>query len=78
MSKKEVNVTDILDEVIGITNPSKEDLEKQIEQDKINYLVWQCGVAIKELQSAVDELNKSKEASWVIVNVILKNPKQKL
>ena len=78
MSKKEVNVTDILDEVIGITNPSKEDLEQQIEQDKINYLVWQCGVAIKELQSAVDELNKSKEASWVIVNVILKNPKQKL
>jgi hypothetical protein len=30
MSRKEVNVTDILDEVIGITNPSKEDLEKQI------------------------------------------------
>jgi len=64
MSKKEVNVTDILDEVIGITNPSKEDLEKQIEQDKINYLVWQCGVAIKELQTAVDNITKSKEASW--------------
>ena len=64
MSKKEVNVTDILDEVIGITNPSKEDLEKQIEQDRINYAVWQCGVAIKELQEAVDELAKStKEAS---------------
>ena len=59
MSKKEVNVTDILDEVIGITNPSKEDLEQQIEQDKINYLVWQCGVAIKELQSAVDDITKS-------------------
>ena len=57
MSKKEVNVTDILDEVIGITNPSKEDLEKQIEQDKINYLV-------KELQTAVDDITKSKEASW--------------
>jgi len=65
MSKKEVNVTDILDEVIGITNPSKEDLEQQIEQDKINYLVWQCGVAIKELQTAVDDIVKSKEASWV-------------
>ena len=65
MSKKEVNVTDILDEVISITNPSKEDLEKQIEQDKINYLVWQCGVAIKELQTAVDDITKSKEASWV-------------
>ena len=63
MSKKEVNVTDILDEVIGITNPSKEDLEQQIEQDKINYLVWQCGVAIKELQTAVDDIVKSKEAS---------------
>jgi len=49
MSKKEVNVTDIIDEIISYTNPSKEDLEKQIEQDKINYLVWQCGVAIKEL-----------------------------
>ena len=31
MSKKEVNVTDILDEVIGITNTYKEDLEQQIE-----------------------------------------------
>ena len=63
MSKKEINVTDIIDEIISYTNPSKEDLEKQIEQDKINYLVLQCGVAIKELQAAVDELNKSKEAS---------------
>jgi len=65
MSKKEVNVTDIIDEIISYTNPSKEDLEKQIEQDKINYLVWQCGVAIKELQTAVDDITKSKEASWV-------------
>ena len=63
MSKKEVNVTDIIDEIISYTNPSKEDLEKQIEQDKINYLVWQCGVAIKELQTAVDNITKSKEAS---------------
>jgi len=63
MSKKEVNVTDIIDEIISYTNPSKEDLEKQIEQDKINYLVWQCGVAIKELQTAVDDITKSKEAS---------------
>lgn len=56
MSKKEVTITDIIDEVVSYTNPSKEDLEKQIEQDKINYLVWQCGVAIKELQEAVDKL----------------------
>ena len=66
MSKKEVNVTEIIDEIISYTNPSKEDLEKQIEQDKINYLVWQCGVAIKELQSIVDDLSKvtvDKEAS---------------
>jgi len=72
MSKKEVNVTEIIDEIISYTNPSKEDLEKQIEQDKINYLVWQCGVAIKELQSAVDELYKSKEASWVQINILKK------
>ncbi len=72
MSKKEINVTDIIDEIISYTNPSKEDLEKQIEQDKINYLVWQCGVAIKELQSAVDELYKSKEASWVQINILKK------
>jgi len=72
MSKKEINVTDIIDEIISYTNPSKEDLEKQIEQDKINYLVWQCGVAIKELQAAVDELNKSKEASWVQINILKK------
>jgi len=63
MSKKEVTITDIIDEVVSYTNPSKEDLEKQIEQDKINYLVWQCGVAIKELQTAVDDITKSKEAS---------------
>ena len=64
MSKKEVTITDIIDEVVSYTNPSKEDLEKQIEQDKINYLVWQCGVAIKELQSAVDKLAvQDKEAS---------------
>tara|TARA_R110000796_G_scaffold51800_2_gene122216 strand:+ start:2083 stop:2277 length:195 start_codon:yes stop_codon:yes gene_type:complete len=64
MSKKEVTISDIIDEVVSYTNPSKEDLEKQIEQDKINYLVWQCGVAIKELQSAVDKLAvQDKEAS---------------
>ena len=66
MSKKEVTITDIIDEVVSYTNPSKEDLEKQIEQDKLNYLVWQCGVAIKELQEAVDKLAvQDQEASWV-------------
>ena len=65
MEKPKLDVTAIMDEVISYTNPSKEDLEKQIEQDKINYLVWQCGVAIKELQSAVDDITKSKEASWI-------------
>ena len=74
MSKPKSNVNELIDEimtdVISYTNPSKEDLEKQIEEDKINYLVWQCGVAIKELQSAVDELSKDKdqEASWVKQN----------
>tara|TARA_R110000796_G_C14535938_1_gene432403 strand:+ start:615 stop:824 length:210 start_codon:yes stop_codon:yes gene_type:complete len=65
MSKPKSNVNKLIDEimtdVISYTNPSKEDLEKQIEEDKINYLVWQCGVAIKELQSAVDELSKDKD-----------------
>tara|TARA_R110002167_G_scaffold246963_1_gene452536 strand:+ start:640 stop:849 length:210 start_codon:yes stop_codon:yes gene_type:complete len=65
MSKPKSNVNELIDEimtdVISYTNPSKEDLEKQIEEDKINYLVWQCGVAIKELQSAVDELSKDKD-----------------
>ena len=66
MSKKEMTVNDILDEVISYTNPSKEDHDKRIQQDKINYHLWQCGVAINELQSAVDELTKDKdqEASW--------------
>ena len=49
--------------IVNSVDHRVKEIEKQIEQDKINYLVWQCGVAIKELQSAVDELYKSKEAS---------------
>ena len=46
-----------------LTQPkSQEDLEKQIQADKINYLVWSLGVAVKELQAEVDKLNK-REAS---------------
>tara|TARA_R100000781_G_C4054942_1_gene119019 strand:+ start:461 stop:664 length:204 start_codon:yes stop_codon:yes gene_type:complete len=58
---KKVNVPNIIDEIVGYMNPSKEDLEKQIEQDKVNYAIWQCGVAIKELQSVVDQLTESKK-----------------
>ena len=46
MSKKTI-VSDIIDEIISLTTPkSKEEIEQQIMQDKINYLVWQVGVAV--------------------------------
>jgi len=40
--------------------------EQQQKQDRLNIAIWQCGVAIKELQSIVDDLSKldvDKEAS---------------
>ena len=68
MEKPKLDVTAIMDEVISYTNPSKEDYEQQQKQDRLNIAIWQCGVAIKELQSIVDDLSKvtvDKEASWV-------------
>ena len=66
MVKRKQTVSDIIDEIISYTTPkSKEDLEKQIERDKINYLIWQVGVAVKELQAEVDRLEEeSRRASW--------------
>ena len=64
MTKKTI-VSDIIDEIISLTTPkSKEEIEQQIMQDKINYLVWQVGVAVKDLQAEVDKLKqKDREAS---------------
>ena len=64
MSKKTI-VSDIIDEIISLTTQkSKEEIEQQIMQDKINYLVWQVGVAVKDLQAEVDKLKqKDREAS---------------
>tara|TARA_R100000458_G_C8219103_1_gene204033 strand:- start:291 stop:485 length:195 start_codon:yes stop_codon:yes gene_type:complete len=63
MTKKKI-VSDIIDEIISLTTPkSKEEIEQQIMQDKINYLIWQVGVAVKDLQEEVDKLKQStKEA----------------
>ncbi len=63
---KDVDIGNIIDDVISYTNPkSKEDLEQRIAEDKINYLVWQVDVAVKELQAEVDKLKQStKEVSW--------------
>jgi len=61
----DVDIGNIIDDVISYTNPkSKEDLEQRIAEDKINYLVWQVDVAVKELQAEVDKLKQStKEVS---------------
>lgn len=64
-NKKDIDMADIIRDVVNLTQPkSQEDLEKQIQADKINYLVWSLGVAVKELQAEVDKLNK-REASWI-------------
>ena len=62
----DVDIGNIIDDVISYTNPkSKEDLEQRIAEDKINYIVWQVDVAVKELQAEVDKLKQStKEVSW--------------
>ena len=65
-NKKDIDMADIIRDVVNLTQPkSQEDLEKQIQADKINYLVWSLGVAVKELQAEVDKLKEiSKEAIW--------------
>ena len=65
-NKKDIDMADIIRDVVNLTQPKPQaDIEKQIQADKINYLVWQVDVAVKELQAEVDKLKKiSKEASW--------------
>ena len=66
-NKKDIDMADIIRDVVNLTQPKPQaDIEKQIQADKINYLVWQVDVAVKELQAEVDKLKKiSKEASWI-------------
>ena len=65
MKKSKSLVTEIIDEIITYTTPkSKTDMENELLRDKINYLVWQVGVAVKDLQAEVDKLKeKDREAS---------------
>ena len=67
MDKPKSLVSEIIDEIITYTTPkSKTDMENELLQDKINYLVWQVGVAVKDLQTEVDKLKeKDREASWI-------------
>ena len=65
MDKPKSLVSEIIDEIITYTTPkSKTDMENELLRDKINYLVWQVGVAVKDLQAEVDKLKeKDREAS---------------
>ena len=65
MKKSKSLVSEIIDEIITYTTPkSKTDMENELLRDKINYLVWQVGVAVKDLQTEVDKLKeKDREAS---------------
>ena len=65
MKKSKSGVSEIIDEIITYTTPkSKTDMENELLRDKINYLVWQVGVAVKDLQAEVDKLKeKDREAS---------------
>jgi len=67
MDKPKSLVSEIIDEIITYTTPkSKTDMENELLRDKINYLVWQVGVAVKDLQAEVDKLKeKDREASWI-------------
>ena len=65
MDKPKSLVSEIIEEIITYTTPkSKTDMENELLRDKINYLVWQVGVAVKDLQTEVDKLKeKDREAS---------------
>ena len=66
-NNKDIDMADIIRDVVNLTQPKPQaDIEKQIQADKINYLVWQVDVAVKELQAEVDKLKEiSKEAMWI-------------
>tara|TARA_R100000654_G_scaffold8935_1_gene20750 strand:+ start:443 stop:643 length:201 start_codon:yes stop_codon:yes gene_type:complete len=57
-------VSDIIDEMISLTKPkSNKDIKDELARDKINYLIWTIGVAVKDLQEEIDKLNNNREAS---------------
>ena len=65
MEKPKSTVSEIIDEIISYTKPkSRQDMKDELARDKINYLVWQIGCAVKDLQAEVDKLNQNdREAS---------------
>ncbi len=67
MKKPKSLVPEIIDEIITYTTPkSKQDIEDELARDKINYLIWSIGVAVKNLQEEIDKLNiNDREASWI-------------
>jgi len=57
-------VSDIIDEMISLTKPkSNKDIKDELARDKINYLIWTIGVAVKDLQEEIDKLDNNREAS---------------
>ena len=58
-------VSDIIDEMISLTQPKyRQDIQDELPRDKINYLIWSIGVAVKDLQEELDKLNiNDREAS---------------
>ena len=64
MSKPKTDISEIIEGVITYAPPkSKQDIKQEIERDKVNYLIWQIGVAVKELQQAINELPQDKDVS---------------
>mgnify|MGYP004295983111 CR=1 FL=1 len=63
-------VSDIIDEMISLTKPkSNKDIKDELARDKINYLIWTIGVAVKDLQKEIDKLDNNREASWIQKNI---------
>lgn len=63
-------VSDIIDEMISLTQPkSRQDIQDELARDKINYLIWTIGVAVKDLQEEIDKLDNNREASWIQKNI---------
>ncbi len=63
-------VSDIIDEIISYTKPkSRQDIQDELARDKINYLIWSIGVAVKDLQEEIDKLDNNREASWIQKNI---------
>jgi ribosomal protein S16 len=62
MSKPKTDISEIIEGIITYApTKSKQDAEEQIDRDKVNYLIWQIGVAVKELQQAIKELQQDKD-----------------